>query len=82
MLTGSSKPSCLTRLPTEFGADRKAIVVIAEEIRSLIPPADISEVMGAVEDLLDESIVPTKEGYVIREPASGGAVPGFEQNRL
>jgi len=55
-----------------FGPDRKAIVVIAEEIRSLIPPADISEVMGAVEELLDDSIVPTKEGYLIREPVSGG----------
>ena len=31
----------------EFGLDRKAIVVIAEKIRSLTPPADISEVMGA-----------------------------------
>ena len=27
--------------------------------------------MGAVEELLDESIVPTKAGYVIREPAEG-----------
>ena len=36
-----------------FSLDRKAIVVIAEEIRSLIPPADISEVMEAVEGLLD-----------------------------
>jgi type I restriction enzyme, R subunit len=49
-----------------FGVDRKAIVVIAEEIQSLTPAADISEVMGAVEALLDESIVPTKEGYVIK----------------
>ena len=57
----------------QFGVDRKAMVVIAEEIRSLTPRADISDVMGAVEELLDESIVPTKEGYVIREPTSGGA---------
>lgn len=55
-----------------FGPDRKAIVVIAEEIRSLIPPADISEVMSAVEKLLNGSIVPTKAGYVIRDLASGG----------
>ena len=59
-----------------FGPDRKAIVVIADKIRSLIPAADISEVMGAVEDLLDELIVPTKAGYVIREPAKGGQSPG------
>jgi type I restriction enzyme R subunit len=57
----------------QFGVDRKAIVVIAEEIRSLTSPTDISDVMGAVEELLDGSIVPTKKGYVIREPTSGGA---------
>jgi type I restriction enzyme, R subunit len=56
----------------QFGMDRKAIVVIAERMRSLTPQADISEVMDAVEELLDDSIVPTKEGYVIAEPTSGG----------
>ncbi len=45
----------------QFGMDRKAIVVIAEKIRSLTPPADISEVMGAVERLLDNSIVPPRK---------------------
>jgi type I restriction enzyme, R subunit len=53
-----------------FGVDRKAIVVIAEKIRSLTPPADISGVMGGVGELLDDSIAPT--GYIIREPAKGG----------
>ena len=42
--------------------------VIARKIRALIPPADISDVMGQVEDLLDESI--DAEGYVIRESAA------------
>jgi type I restriction enzyme R subunit len=56
----------------QFGLDRKAIVVIADKIRSLTPTADITEVMAAVDELLDESIVPTKEGYVISEPVSGG----------
>jgi type I restriction enzyme, R subunit len=51
----------------QFSMDRKAIVVVAEKIRSLLSPADISQVMGAVEDLLDDSIVPSKEGYVIRD---------------
>jgi type I restriction enzyme R subunit len=37
--------------------------VIAEKIRSLAPPADISEVMGQVEKLLDDSIA--TEGYQI-----------------
>ena len=54
----------------EFGMDRKAIVVIAEKIRSLIPPADITQVMGAVGELLDESILPAKEGYIIRPSAT------------
>jgi type I restriction enzyme R subunit len=48
-----------------FSLDRKVIVVIAEEIRSLILPADISDVMEDVEELLDRSIAPTKEGYRI-----------------
>ena len=48
----------------QFGVDRKAIIVIAEKIRSLTPPADISDVMGDVEDLLDDSIAP--KGYIIR----------------
>jgi type I restriction enzyme, R subunit len=54
----------------QFGMDRKIIVVIAEKIRNLTPPADISDVMGGVETLLDESIAP--KGYIIKEPASGG----------
>jgi len=49
----------------EFGPGRKAFVVIAEKIRSLAPQADISDVMEAVEDLLDRSVA--SEGYVIRE---------------
>lgn len=45
--------------------------VIAEKIRSLAPPADISEVMGQVEKLLDESIA--TEGYripAVSEPSA------------
>ena len=41
------------------------INVLAKKIQALTPPADISEVMGQVETLLDESI--DAEGYVIRE---------------
>ncbi len=41
------------------------ITVIASKIRSLTPPADISKVMGKVEDLLDKSI--GVEGYLIQE---------------
>ncbi len=48
-----------------FLADEKVIQTIAEKIRSLTPPADISLVMDQVEQLLDRSIA--TEGYVIHE---------------
>jgi type I restriction enzyme R subunit len=44
------------------------LAYIAKEIRSLMPPADISEVMRAIEQLLDESIA--TEGYVIHAQAA------------
>jgi type I restriction enzyme R subunit len=49
----------------EFGPDRKGIVVIAEKIRSLSEPADISDIMDQVEGVLDRSIAP--KGYQIAE---------------
>jgi type I restriction enzyme R subunit len=52
----------------EFGSIRKVISVIAEKIRSEIPPADIAEVMEDVEQLLDRSV--STEGYVIRPSAT------------
>ncbi len=45
------------------------IHIIAQKIRNLAPPADISGVMTEVEDLLDQSIAP--EGYLIEIPAEG-----------
>lgn len=53
----------------EFGADRKTIVVIADKIRSLLPAVDISEIMEQVDELLDKSIAPKGEGYVISTPS-------------
>jgi type I restriction enzyme R subunit len=50
---------------TELSYRCRLISVIAEKIRSLIPKADISEVMGEVETLLDDSIA--AEGYIIHE---------------
>ena len=52
----------------EFGPIRKVISVIAETIRSEIPPGDISEVMEQVDKLLDQSV--STEGYVIRPSAT------------
>ena len=49
----------------EFAAEVIPVQVIADKIRALIPPADISLVMQQVEGLLDRSIA--TEGYVIRE---------------
>ena len=49
----------------EFGPDRKGIVVIAEQIRSLVEPADISAIMDQVEVVLDRSIAP--KGYQIAD---------------
>lgn len=49
----------------EFAVEVTPIHVIADKIRALIPPADISLVMQQVEGLLDRSIA--TEGYIIRE---------------
>ena len=50
---------------SKVAAKCRLLSVLAEKIRSLVAPADISEVMGKVEALLDESIA--TEGYIIRE---------------
>ncbi|MCU0836000.1 MAG: type I restriction endonuclease subunit R [Chromatiaceae bacterium] len=49
----------------EFAAEVAPVEVIADKIRALTPPADISQVMQQVESLLDRSIA--TEGYVIRD---------------
>ena len=53
--------------------------VLAKKIRALTPPADISGIMGQVEELLDSSI--NSEGYVIREtPAAYGTAGGVGEH--
>jgi type I restriction enzyme R subunit len=49
----------------EFAVAITPIQVIADKIRALTPPADISKIMPQVEALLDRSIA--TEGYIIRE---------------
>jgi type I restriction enzyme R subunit len=63
----------------EFGPYRAVFVNIAERIRSLTPVADISEVMDAVESLLDESVA--AKAYVIAaaESEDGGHVIDLSQ---
>ena len=47
----------------DFNGICTLINIIAQKIRNLTPSADTSDVMEAIEDLLDSSIVPT--GYII-----------------
>ena len=53
----------------EFTKICQLIHIIAQKIRNLTPPADISGVMTDVEEVLDQSIAP--EGYLIEIPADG-----------
>ena len=46
----------------EFGPDRKAIVILAEKVRSLSEPANISAIMDKAHVCL---INPSRPGYVI-----------------
>lgn len=50
----------------EIAPDAVLFSVLAQKIKALTPPPDISHVMGQVEDLLDRSIAPV--GYLIHEP--------------
>jgi type I restriction enzyme R subunit len=52
----------------EFATEVTPVQVIADKIRALTPPADISQVMQQVEGLLDQSIA--TEGYIIREASA------------
>lgn len=49
----------------ELAPDAVLIAVIAQKIKALAPPVDISEVMQQVEELLDRSIAPVP--YIIKE---------------
>lgn len=49
----------------ELAPDAVLISVIAQKIKALAPPADISDVMQQVEELLDRSIAPVP--YIIKE---------------
>jgi len=65
----------------EFVSDVMPVEVIAYKIRSLKPPADITQVMQQVEALLDRSIA--TEGYIIREaPPPYGEELGIDLNSI
>ena len=53
------------RAANEFAAVHAALAVIADKILSELPEADISDVMGEVEGLLDKSVA--AQPYVIRD---------------
>jgi type I restriction enzyme, R subunit len=49
----------------DLSRQRAILVIVAARIQSLMPPVDISDVMGRVDDLLDEPVA--AEGYVITD---------------
>jgi len=53
-------------LANEFGPIRALFVRLAENIQSLVPEVDISEIMGDIEGILDESI--KAKVYAIQAP--------------
>lgn len=53
----------------EFSQKRKALVVIAMAIRATMQPGSIDEVLTQMATLLDESVAPKDQGYVIRAPS-------------
>jgi len=53
-------------LTKEVVADAVLVSVLAQKIKSMAPPVDISHVMEQVEDLLDRSVAPVP--YIIEEP--------------
>lgn len=48
-----------------FAKQKNLFSVISDKIRALKPPADITDIMGEIEDVLDQSIA--TEGYIIHE---------------
>jgi type I restriction enzyme R subunit len=62
---------------SEFGPTCKVFRVIADKIRSEVPPVDITEVMAEIEALLDQSI--GAEGYVMPPVADQGRYVDLSQ---
>jgi type I restriction enzyme R subunit len=56
-------------LASKYTPECALISVLADKVRSFLPPPDISAVMGTIEDVLDRSIA--AQGYVIRERGDG-----------
>jgi type I restriction enzyme R subunit len=54
---------------SEFAKQKNLFTCISDKIRALIPPADISEIMDEIEEVLDRSIA--SEGYIIHEDPAG-----------
>jgi len=60
----------------EIAEDATLFMVLAQKIRNLNPPVDISGIMGQVEQLLDASIA--AEGYII-DPVTPGPIIDLSQ---
>ena len=64
----------------EFTKTYAFIHIVAQKIRNLTMPADISGVMTEVEDLLDRSIAP--EGYLIQTPPDNYDTGGIDLSQI
>lgn len=54
---------------SEFAKQKSLSSCLSNKIRALTPPADITEVMADIEEILDQSIA--SEGYIIHEDPAG-----------
>lgn len=64
----------------EFAAEAIPIQVVADKIRALTPPADISLVLEQVEKLLDRSIA--TGGYIIRDAPRDGEEQWIDLSKI
>ena len=56
-------------LAGKYAPECALVSILADKVRSFLPPPDISSVMGAIDELLDRSIA--AQGYVINERPDG-----------
>lgn len=72
-LTGSIVKLYKAILPdpkaSEFARQKNLFACISDKIRALTPPTNISDIMGDIEEVLDQSIA--SEGYIIHEAPAG-----------
>ena len=80
--TSSSYTGQFYPMPRRMSSARicTLIHIIAQKIKNLIAPADTSDVMEEIEDLLDHSIIPT--GFTIDEDSETHDLSRIDFNQL